>query len=189
MDFEDALAMQMQVLCAVCWVRDLTYNAAYSTWAITPHPFNQQVASKTGAFDDTITVGNVSQDRKWIPHILAALLRRRTDLLFDGLDLPLYEKLVKAAADDVGLSFMAMCPHMCRHGGPSADALAGALSLEQIQQRGRWASLNSVRRYEKHAKLLRVAARLPPMIHTSCALWSASSGKKWRHAFSRCLKC
>ena len=44
--------------------------------------------------------------------------------------------------------------------GPSTDFLKGTLSIENIQRRGRWKSLSSVRRYEKHGRLSAQLRRL-----------------------------
>ena len=45
-------------------------------------------------------------------------------------------------------------PYSVRHGGASSDALWRTRSLIEIQKRGRWRSEKSVRRYEKHSRLL-----------------------------------
>eukprot|EP00959_Pyramimonas_sp_CCMP1952_P107758 2253266-Pyramimonas_sp.AAC.1 len=50
---------------------------------------------------------------------------------------------------------------MMRHGGASDDALRQTRSLEEIKRRGRWAADTSVKRYEKHARVLKSLECLP----------------------------
>ena len=133
---------------------------------------HKKVSSKTGVFDDTVTIGDVNPARKWVPQLLAALLRHRTGDIFAGLSLGKHERLTRSAALELKIAF---CPHQCRHGGPSADVLDGCLDLRQVQGRGRWTVPESVRRYAKHAKLLRVAANTPPEVSSIAA--TAQDGK------------
>ena len=55
---------------------------------------------------------------------------------------------------------VAITPHGMRHCGPSHDLYAHAADLTTAQARGRWRSMNSVRRYAKHATLLRQVSTL-----------------------------
>ena len=84
-----------------------------------------------------------------------------TETLFAGLSLPLFEKEMREAAALTKLEPLSPTPHMLRHGGPSADVFLGARTLLQVQKRGRWNSMQSVKRYEKSAKLLRMVRLLP----------------------------
>ncbi len=59
---------------------------------------------------------------------------------------------------------MKITPHMMRHSGPSHDAWTGVRELAEIQKLRRWEAFSSVRRYEKHGKLLRVLAKVPTNI-------------------------
>ena len=47
-----------------------------------------------------------------------------------------------------------------RHGGASWDALKKRRSMQEIQARGRWRAEQSVRKYEKHARLLKETQKL-----------------------------
>ena len=69
---------------------------------------------------------------------------------YTGLEL---HNLVTKAAADLHLEALGVVPYSCRHCGPSSDRASQARSLEEIQQRGRWRSFNSVRRYEKAPRL------------------------------------
>jgi integrase len=75
--------------------------------------------------------------------------------VFRHLTLPSYEKAIKEACEALVLNALRIVPHCFRHTGPSTDAYLKALSIQQIQDRGTWKCPASVRRYEKHATLLR----------------------------------
>ena len=51
--------------------------------------------------------------------------------------------------------------YQLRHGGPSHDRAMQIRTLPEVKQRGAWASDASVKRYEGHARLQQVEARLP----------------------------
>eukprot|EP00974_Lingulodinium_polyedra_P037643 3610712-Lingulodinium_polyedra.AAC.1 len=53
---------------------------------------------------------------------------------------------------------------MLRHGGASHDALLGTRSAREIQERGRWASERTVRRYRKGGRVNQLLAGLPQAI-------------------------
>ena len=157
----------------------------YSLWSLTPHPFDQQVPSKSGEFDDTVLVGNANPERNFVARLLALVHRPAASLLFHGLALHRYEKLVRSTSEQLGFDWLRLSPHMFRHGGPSRDALVGTMTLQQIQQRGRWKALESVRRYEKHAKLLRVAGRLSADDLRDSALVPATLYEVCKHSLAR----
>ena len=51
-----------------------------------------------------------------------------------------------------------------RHGGPSRDRAKKFRSIEEVRQRGRWASLTTLRRYEAHARLQKEENKLPETV-------------------------
>ena len=63
-------------------------------------------------------------------------------------------------AETSGVNVITTHPFSVRHGGASSDALWRTRSLMEIQKRGRWRSEKSVRRYEKHARLLKETSKL-----------------------------
>ena len=95
-------------------------------------------------------------------NIVSALFHFHSDAstLFNDLTLTDFERFMESAARSAGLTSFRPVPHMCRHGGPSTDMLAGVTDLAGVQARGRRGCVESVRRYEKHAKLLRTARQL-----------------------------
>ena len=62
----------------------------------------------------------------------------------------------KEISDHLQVSTLHPCLFSLRHGGASHDRATGSRSLLEVQQRGRWKSLDSVRRYEKHALINKV---------------------------------
>ena len=52
-------------------------------------------------------------------------------------------------------------PYALRHGGASHDSLYKRRGYEDRKQRGRWRTDASVRRYDKHARLLKEINRMP----------------------------
>jgi hypothetical protein len=116
-------------------------------------------------FDSTIMLDSV--DRPWAGHLVAQLhlaAKNRSDTdLFPGLSLALFEQHLRHAAVVAGVLDVPHHPHAARHGGASTDALTGARTLAQIQQRGTWRCFRSVIRYEKHGTLQRQVAKLTPL--------------------------
>ena len=51
-------------------------------------------------------------------------------------------------------------PYTLRHGGASDDALRRRRTWQGIQDRGRWKTAASVRRYKKFARVMKEAERL-----------------------------
>ena len=55
-------------------------------------------------------------------------------------------------------------PHSLRHGGTTDDFLRNG-SVERVQFRGRWKSMESVRRYVQTARAVLAAQRVPPHLN------------------------
>ena len=76
-----------------------------------------------------------------------------------------YLALFRTAANNLGLDVV---PYQGRHSGASLDRGEGLRSLEAVQQRGRWASQRSVRRYEKAGLLNQSWAALRLELKAHC---------------------
>ena len=139
-------------------VRDLvmpTRSAPHH--ALVLHPVEAGVTSKTGIFND-----GVSLENKWFPGLGRALekmcgSRGAGELLFKTEYLAAKDAFV-AAMGQLKLQDASM--YRCRHGGAGGDLAAGFRALEQIKNRGRWAVDSSVRRYTKSARQQQVEHRL-----------------------------
>ena len=66
----------------------------------------------------------------------------------------------KQALQAVGASVLSSVPHCLRHGGASHDVATRSRSLAQVQLRGGWSTVESLKRYEKHGILGRELASL-----------------------------
>ena len=64
----------------------------------------------------------------------------------------------KTAAASIGLP--SLVPLQARHSGASIDSAGKHRSQPEIQRRGRWKTLASVLRYERHAQLAKSAQSL-----------------------------
>ena len=130
---------------------------AASAWTVTLYPTTQQATSKTRTQDETIILGASNRRRAWLTRLCPALKRRRPqEPLLIGLTASRYMQLYALGRSAAGLPPSNL--HRLRHGGASADALltkGEQLSDLDICSRGRWASLQSVRRYRQPARYLR----------------------------------
>jgi hypothetical protein len=129
----------------------------YHQWAIIVCPSDEPRTTKTHAQDDTVTTGSANPDRKWVVGVVAALRSRARshDVAVHRFTLNQLESAFRRAVFRLDLSQLKLTPHCGRHGGPSTDMLLGVTTLRDVQRRGRWEAPSSVKRYEKHGKLLR----------------------------------
>ena len=136
-----------------------------SRWTLTLNPTAQspslQTFSKTGTRDDCVAIGATHNDREWIVKLmrpLAGMPRKMTKLL--DMIVSRYHHLKALGRRLPGLG--PAKPHQMRHGGASMDALTGCIQDLDMADRGRWKSLQSVRRYRKPAAYLRRLSSLSP---------------------------
>lgn len=142
--------------------------AGLKQWSLLLHPLERQVASKVGSYDDTVLLDK--------PHhlpltVALGLLKSRlqpTDTLI-GISGAELERQVKLSAQNVGVGTLSVVPYMFRHSGASHDRSAGLRSLNEVRKRGRWATEQSVRRYEKGGRLAQQFASLPPEVQNRAA--------------------
>lgn len=81
-----------------------------------------------------------------------------------------FRLLMKQVAETVGLGHIPYVPHSLRHGGATFDYLRGH-TVEQIMFRGRWAAMESARRYIQTSRALLIMLRIPPELgHTAAVL-------------------
>jgi hypothetical protein len=55
-----------------------------------------------------------------------------------------------------------LVPYSMRHSGPSQDRAENARTSEEVRKRGRWASTQAVRRYEKAGRLSQTTESYSP---------------------------
>jgi hypothetical protein len=128
-------------------------NGAYSAWGIVLSPAASNTFTKVGEQDDSLRVGTLH--RMWVADLVKKLWARTApDALLFGFTLGKFETTFKRATIALNLQALQLVPHSLRHGGPSTDIYLGLRTLAEVQRRGFWKSADSVRRYEKHSKLL-----------------------------------
>lgn len=130
-------------------------QAGLQLWTLTVAPAARAEQSKTGTTDDTIIIDRPA----WLGPELGRLRvnRRNEDPLFDFTNAQALAWWAEACAD---LRLVAD-RYQLRHAGASADALSGARSLQEVAARGRWGSLQSVRRYAKRGAVQKTVSRVP----------------------------
>jgi integrase len=80
-------------------------------------------------------------------------------------------RLMRDACVRLGVGHTAYVPHSLRHGGATADFLLTG-SIERVQYRGRWKSMESVRTYVQTARALLAAQEVPAALNTLGGLFS-----------------
>ena len=133
-------------------------DSRLSLYGHAPSPPPTIKRTKTGQQDDTILMGTPGAGRGWVPNLLNALRlrarRRRQGSRLFRVDLAQLRALLHKHSHSVDLAQLNMTPHCLRHGGPRTDRLLNARSLQDVQRRGRWLAMDSVRRHEKHGRFL-----------------------------------
>ena len=135
----------------------------YHHWTLLLHPQEAGQPSKAGAFNDSLIVG--LHDRKWVGTLLGKLFSKhagQTDGALFPFSLRDFELEFSKSVTALKLSKLQLTPHCLRHGGASHDYLANSFSLADIQQRGCWKTIESVRRYSKHGRLSKQLSLLTP---------------------------
>ena len=138
------------------WVRP-TLGSGVHHWALILHPQEGGNPSKTAEWDESLILDWPVFSR--LTSILDRIRKRPADLAF-GLKYVTYLDLFRRASEISGVVKLQAHPYAIRHGGASHDALEGRRSLAAVKARGRWRADSSVRRYEKHARVLRETERL-----------------------------
>ena len=136
-------------------------------------PFERQVSTKTGYFDETVVLdGDVLPG---LGGLLSAQVKARAKLLKvspndpEWFDAKLWgfgaAQFLDAWRDVVlrlGLQEFMISPYQARHGGASRDYILKKRSEEEIRARGHWASVAAARIYRKPGRIQQMVARLKP---------------------------
>ncbi|CAK0906248.1 unnamed protein product, partial [Prorocentrum cordatum] len=154
------LAGVMVLIVVECYLRPgemlgLTSNSflppcshAVDNWVLLLFPESGTARSKTGSSDDSIPID--SGRMAWMHHIYRALRDRGSSQPLLGLTYPQFLALFRRAAHNIGVDAV---PYQGRHSGASLDRASNRRTQEEVQKRGRWATLTSVKRYEKAGRL------------------------------------
>ena len=141
-------------------------------WGLMLAPFERGVSTKTGKFDESILLDDVT-----VPWLGKALQRHCKNRLGELKELGhTYQSAKKQsmwrlgqmehldhlrwAAAHLGCLHLADSLYALRHGA-SRDALEKKRDLVEVQRRGRWAHISSVRHYEGHGRIQNSLNQLP----------------------------
>lgn len=135
----------------------------YTMWTIVLHPQEVGIPSKTQEFDESLQLD--LQYHSGIGEALGRfmhsrrLMKNHVVLQHTNAELITFleEATITLNLQDIG----EIHPYRFRHGGASNDYVLKLRDLQGIQQRGRWKSQASVRRYQKGARLAQIFGKLP----------------------------
>ena len=132
---------------------------ARQKWSLVLHPLERGVTSKTGEFDDTLLLDN--PEFAWMGDVLSLLQEQAGRGPLWRFSQSSWVEHFRAAGMRLGLTRLGPpILYQLRHGGASHEALTGFRDAWQLQQRGRWRSETSVRRYAKGGRVNQVLALL-----------------------------
>ena len=94
----------------------------------------------------------------WLRRLLDE--RQQSKELF-GFSLQYWRKCMARIRNRLGLHNLVITPHSLRYGGATYDALERKTSMQDIQQRGRWANFKSLRRYIQEGETTLLSTKLP----------------------------
>jgi integrase len=114
-------------------------------------PWERGRPTKTAVFDESIELDGLTW--KWLVPAVVTRSRERGVRPIIELSMRQLNAQMKSALKKIGLERWRSSPHTLRHSGPSSDSLAQRRCLDDIRRRGRWRTIESLRRYEKGARL------------------------------------
>ena len=132
--------------------------------ALLLHPSSRLEVSKVGLSDESLLLD--SRDVPLLGKMLLALRRGRPG---NWLCQHSYDELKRIFHDvQVSLLFPGFpyCLYQLRHGGASHDRLHRHRELLEVQRRGRWSSVSTLRRYESHALVQQQEQRLGAVLQS-----------------------
>jgi len=131
-----------------------------SYWSITQFPSTRRATSKTRQHDLTGAIGSTNDSRRWLQQLCPLLRdfpRPRGDVRLFPLSVDEVQAMLADSRRLASLPPTAL--HRLRHGGASADGIAGVADSIMLE-RGAWSSLKSLMRYRRPARYLRQLALL-----------------------------
>ena len=130
--------------------------------------------AKTGLDQSVVLRNPVVADvlRLWVSHLRLVDRPDSTDRIFDFPDSQL-RNLIRNACASLGLGDTPYVPHSLRHGGATADFLRTG-DINYVQNRGRWKSMESARRYIQSTRALLAKHQVPAALNQLGAELSVS---------------
>ena len=136
-------------------------TGVYSHWTLLWGLLELRVPTKTGVFDDAVTLDN--PELSWLNSHLARLNagRPKSEIIWP-FDRASFHASFLAAVRAAGVESWQVVPYSLRHSGPAWDRASRRLTLPEIQRKGRWLNERTVMRYERSACTLASLSGQPP---------------------------
>ena len=119
------------------------------SWVIWLFPSEERQRSKTGEADDTIPMDG--RRARCMARVYQVLSEKGGSESLFGCTYLDFASALGSACRRLNLKVVG---YQMRHSGASMDRADGSRGLEAVQKRGRWHAQRSVRRYEKHGRLI-----------------------------------
>ena len=145
--------------------------ARFKHWGMVICPLATGRPTKTKVFDDGIAFNSVSRPQigVLVQWFVSKFRAEGGDSVFSFTQQQLNKAIAQASAA-LGVAKFEWTAYHARRGGPSEDAAAATRSMDEIQKRGRWVALKSLRRYEQQNRLHVVLRSLPKPLLDHCSL-------------------
>jgi len=148
-------------------------GAGSAHWSLLLSPFIREKPTKTGGFDEAISLEDARAP--WLGQLLQKqVLKRRQQCRQRGarpeqvMEMSLWDssheerlEQFRKSASRLGCLHLAETLYVLRHGGASRDVLLRLRALIEVLRRGRWSHLDSIKHYEKHGRIQDVINKLP----------------------------
>lgn len=145
-------------------------RAVYKYWSVLLHPLEEGVPSKTQQWDESLTLDlpHMEQLGPAMSRVLKLQTRAKDELAFNVTSKEINDYLV-AQWEPLKLTGLG-APHMyrLRHGGATHELANHLRALQEVQLRGRWMSVKSLKNYEKGGRLAQLFGNLPKSVQKKC---------------------
>lgn len=143
---------------------------AYRHWSILLHPMEEGIPSKTKQWDEALTLdlAHMASLGPAMSTVLRLGQRGKRELAFSVTSLEL-NNMLEEQWPRLQLQSLGN-PHMyrLRHGGATYELANGLRSLQEVQLRGRWKAVKSLKNYEKGGRLAQLFGSLDEEVQQRC---------------------
>ena len=128
-----------------------------------PFPTGNGQRSKVRAADDTVAID--SGRLNWMRRVSPVLADQGSSRPLFKTDYQSFLEVFRKAANNTGTETVL---YQMRHLGPSWDLAQGVRDITSFQKQGRWTTMTSLKRYEKHGHLNDTWRLLSPKTQANC---------------------